>query len=145
MSDSVSTQLTITVPAGLMAKFRALAAADFRTPEEETLWVIQNAVNAAASAGNSRWNAPGSVRAERVRRNQEIVNELQRLYVQAGRPSCRNLAEAVSGKDFRVAHSTVNTAINGTIPPSLPLLERLVAVMHGDVEHFKALWAAANE
>jgi hypothetical protein len=144
-SQLMSEQLTIIVPGALMSKLRTMAEADFRTPEGEVLWLIQDAVNVAAGLPARPWRANGSLHEKRLRKYQDVVQELQRLHVRAGKPSCRHLAEEISSREYRVAHSTVNTVLNGSVPPSWALLEKLVTAMNGDAAHFKALWVAANE
>ncbi|GAB3838748.1 hypothetical protein ACFPIJ_35775 [Dactylosporangium cerinum] len=61
------------------------------------------------------------------------------LYLHAGRPSYRSIAQGHRG----ISHPTVPKVINGPRLPRWDHVKIVVHALHGDQAHFKALWNAA--
>lgn len=137
-------QLIINIPDELLAKFRLLAARDYRSLEGELLFVIQRAVsrmdkNRKPVVGTSRLTSQ-----DKLERNEPVLEELKKLYLAAGKPSTRDLAAVVREQGGTLAHTTIHTIITGRVPFTWLTLERVVRALDGDVRHFKELWIAAN-
>ena len=62
---------------------------------------------------------------------------LRELYVHAGEPSTRSMAQGIGD----VSHTTLHAAIRGTTVPSWPVVEKLVRFLGGDLHTFQKLWA----
>jgi plasmid stability protein len=136
-------QLIVNVPDELLAKFRLLAARDYRSLEGELLFIMQRAV---AKLGRNRKPVVVSrlTSRDKLERNEPVLDELKQLYVAAGRPSTRTLADIVREQGGTLAHTTIHTVITGRTPTTWLTLERIVRALDGDVRHFKELWTAAN-
>ena len=69
-----------------------------------------------------------------------FTHELRALWHSAGRPSYRELARRT-----HYGRSTLHEALQGTRLPSSDVTVRLVAALGGDVERWRATWAAASQ
>jgi hypothetical protein len=133
----VTTQVTIAVPDDLMDRLEVQAEMELRTVEGQVLWLLKNAVNGPRSRRPQR--------EERLRRTGALFKELDFLYIQAGKPSLRHISMVTRRQGaHEVGHSTVHTLLDGTVPPSWPVLEAVVLALGGDAGYFKDLWVEAN-
>jgi hypothetical protein len=135
------TQLTIDVPDDLMARLSDIAEAELRTPESQALWFLREAINNPVK-GRQVTAVPD---ATRLAYFQPVFAELKRLHLQAGKPSCRAVADDIRRRDkgYTVAHSTVNNMLLGVSAPSWPALERVTTALNGDIARMKQLWMTA--
>jgi hypothetical protein len=69
----------------------------------------------------------------------DLASALGDLHRAAGKPTSRKIAAAIGP----ISHTTVAVALAGRRTPSWPILEKIVVHLGGDVEAFRALWAAA--
>lgn len=142
MLYSMAELLAVSVPGDLMEQFRALAEKQFRTPEQQALWLIKLAVDSASKADSE---GPPGKRELRLAAVQPLLAELRSLWLLSGGPSSRVVSDMIYRQTAtRISHTTVNSLVNGTAPPTWPTLEKVVKALGGDVEHFGRLWAAAN-
>lgn len=72
-----------------------------------------------------------------------LFQALRDLYLEAGEPSCRDLAKKCGPGN--ISHNTVNQILRGQKLPRQPHLEVLVHAMGGDWLRFKALWCEARK
>jgi len=72
-----------------------------------------------------------------------LFQALRDLYLEAGEPSCRDLARKCGPGN--ISHNTVNQILRGQKLPRQPHLEVLVHAMGGDWLRFKALWCEARK
>ncbi len=72
-----------------------------------------------------------------------LFQALRDLYLEAGEPSCRDLAKKCGPGN--ISHNTVNQILRGQKLPRQPHLEVLVHAMGGDWCRFKALWCEARK
>lgn len=69
----------------------------------------------------------------------ELASALGDLHRAAGKPTSRKIAAAIGP----ISHTTVADTLAGRRTPSWPILEKIVVYLEGDIEAFRALWAAA--
>jgi hypothetical protein len=140
----MTTKLSVNVPDDLMKHFQALADSEFRTAEGQVLWLMTAAVSAAARG--HRLTPPSRPSAEqRLSNSRPIFDALHELLKAAGAPSSRAIAARIGELGgAKYSHTTINGVLNGTTAPSWPVLEKIVSVLDGDVEHFHQLWAEAS-
>lgn len=70
----------------------------------------------------------------------ELTRALNTLWIAAGRPSTRVVAESTGGV---VSHSTVYAALQGRKAPRWPSVSAIVRALGGDVKTIEPLWSAA--
>ena len=127
-----------------MERLAAMAEANFRSAESQVLWLIKTttdyAIQREAQPTLAKQDSP-----EQLLAAQELLAELRTAYLLAGGPSSRALAGAIARKTgHKISHTTVNQAVTGKIVPSWQILERIVKVLGGDVDHFRELWAQSR-
>jgi hypothetical protein len=71
----------------------------------------------------------------------DLFERLDRLHLQAGRPSMREIA-ARAGRG-RISSSTVHNVFRNSRVPRWSFLEEIVKALHGDTAEFMTLWQAA--
>ena len=71
----------------------------------------------------------------------ELFDRLDRLHLEAGRPSMREIATSV-GRG-RISSSTVHNVFRNSRVPRWSFLEDIVKALHGDTAAFLVLWQAA--
>lgn len=71
-----------------------------------------------------------------------LLDEIQRLWVQAGSPSTRAIATAIL-EPPRISHSTVAQLLGGKHIPQWPLLSAIVQSLGGDADKVFELWKNA--
>jgi len=136
----MTTPLTVNVPDDLMQQFRELAGRQFRTPEQQALWLIKLAVDPASRNGPAKPHG-----GQRQASAQSLLAELRSLWLLRGGPSSRVVSRMIYEKTAaKVCHTTVSVLMNGTGNPTWPTLEKVVKALDGDTERFRQLWAAAN-
>jgi DNA-binding NarL/FixJ family response regulator len=69
----------------------------------------------------------------------DLFAALNELYVAAGAPSVRAIAE----RTHALSRDTVHRALTGDKPPKWSTLHDIVVALDGDVEQFRAWWTAA--
>lgn len=133
----MSVQLNISIPDDLMEWLTVAADRDFRTPQGHVLWLIKHARDR-----DSRHGPDGAARQEA---REALFAELQKLHRDAGVPSLRTVAQRITRQGGIASHTAVHSALRGKSLPSLALMEGIVTVLDGDVEHFRALWIQARD
>jgi hypothetical protein len=133
------TPLTIDVPEDIMRQLQEIASTELRTPESQALWFLREALNRKPRKKQQTLTA-------RLVPYQPIFDELKRLCLLQGNPSCRMIAEAVRRRDkgYTISHSTVNTVITGTSVPAWAPLEKITVALNGNPGAMKQLWLAAT-
>lgn len=134
----MTVQLTVPVPDDVMEQLATLAEEECRTPEGHVLWLIKRATRTAVPARQTK--------EERLFDARPLFAELRELHLRAGKPSTRVLTAMINEAQGEtiISHSTVHTVLNGTLMPSLPMLERIIHALGGDSAHFRELWMQAQ-
>jgi len=122
--------LTIDIPDDVMEGLKIRAACEVRAPEDQALWMIK------CSLGMRQVSPDATLLSETLRS----------LWLRKGGTSTRKLARRigeVTGEP--VSHTTVSVALAGRRVVSWPVIERMVKVLGGDIEEFRALWMEAQK
>lgn len=67
--------------------------------------------------------------------NDDVRRVLHDLWVDAGRPATRDVADAAE-----CSHATVANTLNGSTTPSVKLAERLAVALGGDVDSIRLIY-----
>ena len=131
----MSVQVSATLPDDIMAWLVSTAEENFRTPEGQLLWLLQNT----------------KTRSEQHRQDSEAAkqlnHELRKLHLDAGQPSIRAIAGRIDrqgSKTIRVSHTSVHNILQGKRVPSWAMVEAIVTALGGNRPHFKKLWMQAK-
>lgn len=128
----MTVQLTLHVQDDLMTWLAATARDNFRTPDQQALWIIHNARSRRVPQHSA---APDTA--------QPLFDELRRLHAHAGLPSSRVISQRIRNHEGAVSHTTVNDVLSGRKVPSWRVLASILTVLDGDAEHVRTLWAAS--
>lgn len=75
---------------------------------------------------------------------QLLAAALRRLHEEDGAPSTRVVARMAERRGLGLSHTSVHNLLTGSVVPSWDVLRRVVTVLDGDPEQFRALWLAAR-
>ncbi len=137
----MTVRLTLDIPDEIMDFLQETAAAELRSPKSQALWFLREAYGRQA-----RIRAPNSTDYNsRLHLFQPVFTELERLHLQAGKPSSRTVAQLIRKTDggYTVGHSTVHTVLNGSAVPTWPVLDKITVALNGDILAMKQLWMTA--
>lgn len=121
----------------LFAELQAAAETELRTTDNQAAWYIRSGLAAGAGHRAARYHDIAG-QAELAKARVPFITEMRRIYVAAGQPATRTIAETAG-----TSHSTVAQLIRGNHISTWPVTEAITRALGGDPAVMRDLWNKA--